>query len=371
MNKESFFINVQGHPFGDGPLSGTNTHMRGEGKWMLNVALNMARHGHDVTILAYGWCKPGDENKYPLPKNISLQREFKGECDIFMDSGWDDATTPQRYKDIKAKCYIHGWHGDPSYTTFIKYKTDHNQTDHNLKNHFIGGMSRCFKYYCDKYPFSLYAPIPVVDKIKSMPNIYSKKMLWANKGAFHIAYYKYSEQILEFMERHQHQDYKYTVIFYEDIVERANNEIKRPDIVERFEKLQDNNHANLIGPYSGITNDKFIEELDNSIFLLDNGQPSAHPQSIEALCMGCVPLLWKVGEHQHHFQTKDYKNVSEKFGLECGLDSNNDKLSNIEKLLDNKDLHIEYYNALKEVMTDHEFDSAYEILMNEIYNKMY
>lgn len=357
MSKESFFVNVQGHPFGDGTLCGNNTHMRGEGIWMLDVALNLARHGHDVTILAYGWCKPGDEDKYPLPKNITLQREFQGECDVFMDSGWENECAPQRYKNIKADCYIHGWHGDPAGSTFLEYAKEH-----NLKNHYIGGMSRCFKYFCDKYPFSLYVPIPIVNKIKTLPNTDSKKMLWANKGAFHIAYIKYSEQILEFMERHL--DYKYTILFYGDIVNRAINEVNRPDIVKRFEKLSIDGHVNLIEPYTGITHDKFMEELDQSILLLDNGQPSMHPQSIEALCKGCIPLIWKVGEHQHHFLTKSYENVPGKFV------PNLEEL-NIEKLLDDKNLHIDYYNALKETMIDHEFDNAYTILLNEIYNKLY
>lgn len=354
MSKESFFINVQGHPFGDGTLCGNNTHMRGEGVWMLDLALNLAKHGHDVTILAYQW---GDINKYPLPKNITLQREFQGECDVFMDSGWEDECAPQRYKNIKAKWYIHGWHGDPAGSSFLKYAKEH-----NLKNHYIGGMSRCFKYFCDKYPFSLYAPIPVVNKIKTLPNIDSKKMLWANKGAFHVAYIKYSEQVLEFMERHL--DYNYTVLFYGDIVNRAINEVNRPDIVKRFEKLSNDGCANLIEPYTGITHDKFMEELNQSILLLDNGQPSMHPQSIEALCKGCIPLIWKVGEHQHHFLTKNYENIPGKFI------PNMEEL-NIEKLLDDKNLHIEYYNVLRETAIDHEFDNAYEILFNELYNKKY
>lgn len=351
MTKESFFINVQGHPFGDGLLCGNNTHMRGEGMWMLDMALNIARHGHDVTILAYQW---GDRNNYPLPRNISLQNEFEGECDVFMDSGWEDTHAPQRCKKIKAKCYIHGWHGDPAESTFLNYVKEH-----NLKNHYIGGMSRCFKYFCDKYPFSLYAPLPVVDKIKSTPNINSKKMLWANKGAFHIAYIKYSEQVLEFMERHP--DCEYTVLFYGDIINRAISEVNRPDIIKRFERLP---NANLIEPYTGITHDKFMKELDDSILLLDNGQPSAHPQSIEALCMGCIPLIWDVGEHQHHFQTKSYENVPKKHNME-------NVGPNIDRLLTDKNLHIEYYNALRDVMTDHENDNAYEILMNGIYNKIY
>ncbi len=349
MTKESFFINVQGEPFGNGILCGGNTHMRGEGVWMLDIALNMARHGHDVTILAYQW---GDTTKYLLPKNITLQKEFEGDCDVFMDSGWEDTCAPQRYKDINAKCYIHGWHGDPAATTFLKY-----QKTNNLKNHYIGGMSRCFKYYCDQYPFSIYAPIPLVDKIKALPNIDSKKMLWANKGALHVAYIKYSEQILEFMERHL--DYEYTILFYGDIIDRATNEVKRPEMIKRFENLP---NVNLIEPYCGLPHDELMKELDNSILLLDNGQPSAHPQSLEALCMGCIPLIWDVGEHNHHFQTKNYENVPKRYGIEG---------PNMDKLLDDKSLHIEYYNALKDVTTDHEYDNAYDILMNQIYNRIY
>jgi hypothetical protein len=349
MTKETVMVHVPGSPFGITPgtkeiFKGPYTHMRSEGTWMLGVALNMARHGHPTTIIEYPW---GDINTYPLPNNITLTKEFKGNCDIFIDIGWEEVHAVKNFSNINARHYIHGWGGNPAHCSFLEYFTKK-----GINNHYMARTSRCFKKLFDAFPLSIYMPAPLIDEINKLPNINSKKMLWANRGAFHPSYTYQSEKLLEFMERHI--DYQYTVLLYGDIKERAigNN---RHDIVERFEKLPD---ARLLEPYSGFDHDEFLKELGESKILLANGQPSAHPQTLEAVCMGCIPVLWLFAEN--HFQDPNGTFINSSFTFDG---------PNIDKILDDQELHIKYFKALAEVTKDHEYDNSYKILMDQIRDK--
>jgi hypothetical protein len=350
LSKETVIVNVCGSPFGIPAESpeiylGANTHMRSEGTWLLGVALNMARHGHPVKIVDYQW---GDTNKYPLPPNVTLQKGCTGICDIFIDCGWDLKYAVERFSGINAGQYIHGWGGDPAGSSFLEWQ---NKT--KAKNHYMARTSRCFQSFFFKFPYSIYMPTPLVDKIKPTANFNSKKMLWGNRGAFNLSYTPASEKILEFMERHP--EYNYKVLLYSDIKAKA-MEIGRADIIERFEKLP---NSILDYPYSGIPHDVFLQELSESKVLLANGQPSAHPQTLEAICEGCVPLIWSFAEH--HFQSLDGTPVNELFGI-SGPDG-------LEAFLEDPEAWQEYYELLKEPTRDHEYDQAYKTFIDELHRK--
>jgi hypothetical protein len=350
MNKETVFVNVVGSPFGV-PAGypeiylGPYTHMRSEGTWLLGVALNMARHGHPTTIIDYQW---GDTGKYPLPPNITLQKGCAGVCDIFIDVGWDPLYAVQRFSGVNARHYIHGWGGDPAGSSFMEW-----QKTTGAKNHYMARTSRCFQKYFNEFPYSIYMPTPIIDKIKPTANFNSKKMLWGNRGAFNLSYTPQSEQVLQFMEKHP--DYEYTVLLYGDIKEKA-LQIGRPDIITRFEKLS---NKRLIEPYWGLPHDEFLQELNQSKILLANGQPSAHPQTIEAVCYGCIPLLWNNAEH--HFQSIGGTPVNEPYGFNGP--------NGLEVILDDHDVWQEYYEQLADTTRDHEYDNAYNIFMDAIHQK--
>jgi hypothetical protein len=352
MSKETVIVNVPGSPFGIPAESseiylGPYTHMRSEGTWLLGVALNMARHGHPTTIIDYQW---GDTGKYPLPPNVTLQKGCAGVCDIFIDVGWDLKYAVERFSGVNARHYIHGWGGDPAGSSFMEW-----QKSTGAKNHYMARTSRCFQSYFFKFPYSIYMPTPLVDKIKPTANFDSKKMLWGNRGAFNLSYTPQSEKVLEFMERHT--DYYYKVLLYGDIMEKA-KEIGRSDIINRFEKLP-NRYLSI--PYSGVPHDVFIEELSESKILLANGQPSAHPQTLEAVCYGCIPLLWKNAEH--HFQTSSGVNMNEFYPYDLnGPDG-------VDSILEDPNAWQKYYNLLADTAKDHEYDNSYNIFMDAIHRK--
>jgi hypothetical protein len=351
MNKETIYVNVQGSPFGvpagaKEEYLGPNTHMRSEGTWLLSVALNMARHGHQTTILGYPW---GDQNIYPLPPNIKLQKEFTGECGIFIDCGWDLQYAVDRFANIKAKHYIHGWGGDPIGSTFLEW-----QKNTGAKNHYMARTSRCFQKHFFKFPFSIYMPTPLCEKVKRNSNFRSKKMLWANRGAYNEAYAPYSDKLLEFMERHQ--EYEYKVLLFGDIVEKSTQLCKRTDVYNRFKALK---NRFLHVPYWGIPHDQFLKELSESKVLLANGCPSAHPQTLEAVCMGCVPVLWSHSEH--HFQNWGAEPYNQFYGI--------DGLEGLEQFLEDFDSWEAYYTLLTDAAKDHEYDNAYNIFMGAIRRK--
>ena len=350
MTKETVIVSVPGSPFGipaGAPeiYLGPNTHMRSEGTWLLGVALNMARHGHETTIIDYQW---GNIDKFPLPPNLNLQRGFYGVCDIFIDCGWDLKYAVERFSGINARHYVHGWGGDPAGSNFLEW-----QAKTGAKNHYMARTSRCFQKQFFEFPYSIYMPTPLVDKIKENPNFKSKKMLWGNRGAFDPSYTPASEKVLEFMERHP--EYEYKVLLYSDIEKKA-KESGRLDILKRFENLP---HRYLHIPYSGIPHDEFLRELSESKILLANGQPSAHPQTLEAVCYGCIPLIWTFAEH--HFQLITGQPVNKYYDTN-GPDG-------IDQILEEPDKWQDYYDALKTVTLDHEYDNAYNIFMDSIHRK--
>jgi len=350
MSKEKILVGVPGSPFGipagaKEEYLGPYTHMRSEGTWLLGVALNMARHGHPTTILEYSW---GDQNRYPLPPNVTLQKEYYGDCDIFIDCGWDLTYAVNRFKNITAKHYVHGWGGDPAGSTFLEW-----QSKTGAKNHYIARTSRCFQSYTQRFPFSIYMPTPLAPQVKPHSNFNSKKMLWGNRGAYNASYAYASDEILEFMERHQ--EYEYKVLLFGDIQEKA-AAIGRTDVVPRFEKLP-NRYLHV--PYWGIPHDEFLKELDESKVLLANGNPSAHPQTLEAVCYGCIPLLWDFAEH--HFQNQNGTPMNKILGI-IGA-------KGIEKILDDGPTWESYYHLLAEAASDHTYDNAYNIFMEELHKK--
>lgn len=377
-DKETVAVYVPGSPFGVMPgekmiYRGPNTHMRSEGSWMLSIALNMARHGHPTTILEYPW---GDTKEYPLPENIGLFPHgggYTGKFDIYISMGWEDVHAPMRCRDIDAKIFIHGWGGNPRGSTFLDYAEKH-----NLKNHYMANWSRCFKNLFDTFEYGIYMPTPLVDKIKEKGNFHSKKMLWGNRGAFNPGYKRESLKILDFMERYP--EYEYTVLLYDDIKQRCLHEKnwygdgiggeEGINIVKRFESLP---NKRLLDTYQGLPHDEFLRELNESKILLANGQPSCHPQTLEAACMGSIPLIWNFADHHFKYlpekydkdkldeRDQGYKYVNDMFGMN-GPDG-------IDKIMNDEDLYQKYYSALREVTMDHEFDNAYRILMQNIREK--
>jgi len=153
------------------------------------------------------------------------------------------------------------------------------------------------------------------------------------------------------MERHPKYDYK--VLLYGDILEKS-AALGRADVPARFEKLP---NRWLYLPYWGIPHDEFLNELSNSKVLLANGCPSAHPQTLEAVCCGCVPVLWNFAEH--HFQNLQGEPYNSFYNI-CGPEGT------FEEILENFDRWEAYYTVLTEAARDHEYDRSYEIFMDGI-----
>jgi hypothetical protein len=196
-------------------------------------------------------------------------------------------------------------------------------------------------------------PTPIIEKVKPHSNFESNKMLWGNRGAYNASYAQYSDRLLALMERHPNYDYH--VLLFGDIVEKA-TAIGRTDVPARFEKLP-NRYLHI--PLWGIPHDEFLQQLSMSKVLLANGCPSAHPQTIEAVCCGCIPVLWDIAEH--HFQDPNGKQLNELYGIRGPED--------LEKILD-KPLNWElYYTVLAAAAKDHEYDRSYDILMDGIHRK--
>lgn len=379
-DKESIFVYVPCGPFGTMPgekvvYRGPYTHCRTEGRYVLNVALNMARHGHNVTIGEYPW---GNIHDYPIPDNITFQPHadyYKGKFDIYISMGWEDVVAPMRFRDIDAKIYIHGWGGNPRGSTFLEYAKKH-----NLKNHYIANWSKCFDNLFRTFEYSIYMPIPIVSKIPEKGNFHSKKMLWGNRGAFSPGYKQVSLLVLDFMEKYP--EYEYTILLYDDIKQRClfrknwyGDGIGGKEgawIVNRFESLK---NKRLIDTYQGFPYDGFLRELGESKFLLANGQPSCHPQTLDSLCMGSIPLIWNFADN--HFKhvpldskvydtqderDKNYRYINVDFGIN-GVDG-------LENIINDEDLYQKYYSALREITLVHEFDNAYEVFMSEIKKKL-
>jgi hypothetical protein len=352
MTRESVFVHVSGAPFGipagaREQYLGPYTHMRSEGTWLLGVALNMARHGHPTTILAYPW---GDQFDYPLPENVSLQKDFVGKCDIFIDCGWDDRYALDRFKDVKAGFYVHGWGGDPAGSSFLNW-----QKKTGAKNHFMARTSRCFQKQFREFPFSVYMPTPLCEKVKRNSNFKSRRMLWANRGAYNESYAQYSDQLLAFMERHP--EYYYEVLLYVDIMQKAKQLGRLEEVDYRFRHLP---NRDLSFPYWGIPHNQFLNELSESKVLLANGCPSAHPQTLEAVCMGCVPVLWSHAEN--HFQN----HFGYSYNLHYGVDGPNEAF---DLMLEDFDAWETYYTLLTDAAKDHEYDNAYSIFKEELLEK--
>lgn len=382
-DKETIAVYVPGSPFGVKPgekeiYRGANTHMRSEGSWMLGMALNMARHGHPTTILEYPW---GNIHDYPLPENISLQPHsdiYKGKFDIYLSMGWEDVVAPKRCSGIDAKIFLNGWGGNPRHSTLESYIKNHPD---KMKNHYLARWSRCFANLFDTYEYGFYAPTPIVDKIPEKGNFNTKKTLWGNRGAFNPGYKKYSLEILDFMEKYP--EYEHTVLLYDDIKQRCLHEKnwygdgiggkEGAWIVSRFESLK---NKNLIDTYQGLPHDEFLKELGDSKLLLANGQPSCHPQTLEAVCMGAIPLVWNFADH--HF--KDVPSDKSKYGKELHERDPAYKYPNVEfgingtdgldQIMNNEDLYQKYYSELRRVTVDHEFDNAYNIFIHNVKEKL-
>lgn len=378
-DKETIGCNVSCTPFGNykdvGTLKGPYTHCRTEGISVLNFALNMARHGHKTTICGYEW---GDRREYPLPENVILKNDVGGTYDIWVDAGWENTYAPVRCSKVKADIYCHTWGGPPRPSGLAEYLNDKKNNGLNMKNqnHFMARVSRAFWKEYEEYPYSIYIPTPLVDKIKTIGNFGSKKMLWANRGSFNKDYADRSEKVLSFMEKLSGRDegYYYTVLLWGDIKEKALG-IGRIDIIERFEKLKTRNEkTRLLDPYSGIGHDEFLRELNESVILLDTAHPSEHLANLEAVCMGTVPLIWR-GAGEHHFQifgevghkADDYHQLGNKVSYNVndhGWDF--DGPNGIDKILNDEKLYNEYFKDLASTVVDHEWDNSYKIFIDDV-----
>lgn len=387
MDKETIGCHVSCDPFGNerekGEFRGPWTHCRSEGTFVLSQALNFARHGHQVTIMGYKWVdRAEDFEKYPLPENVVLKNEISGKYDIYIESGWDNTCAAKRCEKINANIYIHHWGGSPWGSHLLDYIYYMEKKGIKVRNHLMARPSRAFWKSYDggkddgkiRYPFGIYAPIPLVERIKNSGekgNFDSGKMLFANRGAFNKGYAENSEKVLEFMEKWQNS-YRYKVLLWGDIKNRAldkrelvGGEIglggeKGTDIIRRFEKLK---NKKLIEPYIGIGHDEFLRKLDSSKILLENGHGQEHIQNLEAICMGCIPLIWKGGEH--HFWTSCNDNgekVNELYGMD-GIDG-------VDMILNDEVLYQKYFKDLAESIRDHEWDNSYKIFIDEIRKKI-
>ncbi len=364
MTKETVGCSVSCHPFGhsgdNGKFKGPHTHCRSEGTWLLGVALNMARHGHKVTIMGYYW---GDSMDYPIPNNVNLQDNVEGEFDMYIDAGWDNINAPKRAERVKSLIYVHAWGGSPHTSSLIDYVEPR-----NIKNHFMARPSRAFWRQYKDYKYGIYMPTPLVDKIKDRGNFESKKMLWGNRGAFNRDYASDSEKVLDFMVKWK-RDYHYKVLLWGDIVEKLNQNFDSEYSSKMIKKFEDLNNRELVEPYIGIGHDEFLNELDESKVLLDTAHPPEHPQNLEAVCMGAIPLIWKKAEH--HFQVfenngnnddKKVVNVNELFNI--------DGPNGMDKIINDEELYQRYFDSLKKVTVDHEYDNSYEIFMKQVKEKI-
>ncbi len=363
-DKQIIGCNVSCTPFGNyvdiGKLKGPWTHCRTEGISVLNFALNMARHGHKTVICGYEW---GDLREYPLPENIILRNDVGGMYDIWVDAGWENVHAPIRCSKVKANIYCHTWGGPPGSSGLVEYAESK-----GIKkgfNHFMARVSRAFHKEYTEYPYSIYIPTPLVDKIKPIGNFNSKKMLWANRGSFNADYAARSEKVLEFMEKWCDK-YDYTVLLWGDIKEKA-SAIGRSDIIRRFGDLRARNkNTRLLDPYSGLDHLEFLNELISSKILLDTAHPPEHLANLEAICMGCIPFIWR-GAGEHHFQNiykegKERKEESIKINELFDMDGP----IGIDKILNNEELYQKYFDALANVTVDHQFDDSYRIFMDEV-----
>ncbi len=350
---------VSCHPFGHsgdkGEFKGAYTHCRSEGTWLLGVALNMAQHGHYVTIMGYQW---GDPSIYPIPQNVHLQDTIQGEFDIYIDAGWDDTYAPKRVEKIKSKIYIHAWGGSPHTSSLISYVESR-----NIKNHFMARPSKAFWKEYTTYPYGIYMPTPLVDKIKVKGNFDSDKMLWGNRGAFNKEYAKDSQKVLEFMVKWK-DEYRYKVLLWGDIIEKVRQNFDldySDDIIRKFKYLK---NCEFVEPYIGIGHDEFLNELSESKILLDTAHPPEHPQNLEAVCMGAIPLIWRKSEH--HFQilpqSGNSVNVNELYEVD-GPDG-------MDRIINDEELYQRYFDSLKTVTLDHEYNRAYTIFMQEIKDRL-
>lgn len=362
--------NVACSPFGhnqDGKYKGQSTHCRTEGVSVLNVALNMARHGHEVTLCGYQWCEPGDESKYPLPANVKLQKEVGGKYDVWFDAGWSIPHAEERCSKVDAQIYCHTWGGNPD-SSHLEESICNGKTK---GKHYMARVSRAFWREFDKYPYSIYMPTPLIEKIRAEGNYNSNKMLWANRGSWNKDYASRSEKILEWMEKHP--EYEYTVLLWGDIKEKAHQFFDKnyaDSIVQRFENLK---NKELIEPYTGLPHDEFLNELSKSKILLDSAHPPEHLANIEAVCMGCIPLIWN-GAGEHHFQwiteamsisnclssPKQGHKINEAFGMD-GV--------NVDRILNTETLYQRYFKELSRVTVDHEWENAYQIFVDELKKK--
>lgn len=335
--KEKIFVVVQGNPY-KGEFKGQHTQMRGEGRYELNLALNLARHGHPVSILNFRW---GDTNKYPLPPNIKLEQTnweiFGGDCDIYIKTGWEDCKEPMIHRNVHAKVYLHGWFGNPKMSSFFNY---YNQHKFLLKNHYMFGLKPSF----DGFPQDIYVyvPMPIIEKIKEYPNINSKKVLYANKEGFDGEFLYISIKNLEWME--QHPEYQYTILFFDNI-EKTLKEQKLYNIIDRITKIP---NVNLVS--GGIPHDELINELGKSILLLDLA--GLHPLTTEAISMGCIPIfLGNDGVRVHAI-------------IDIGLDP--EKQQKFLYNMNDNTSFIEYYNYLRSKIEDQQYDNSYNIFMEGI-----
>ena len=180
-------------------------------------------------------------------------------------------------------------------------------------------------------------PIPTAEK-QYPPNASANMMLWGNRGAFNKECTKGSELILQLMERHP--EYNYLVLLFGDIREKASAEI-----VSRFKQLP-NGHLN--EPYYGLDHDDLIARLKQSAILLSNGAPGCNPLPIEAVCYGGITLVW---------DDSPFQPLADKYGY-YGAD--------IDELIKSKERYIEYQKAQAEVASDHIWDNAYSIFMQEL-----
>ena len=184
-------------------------------------------------------------------------------------------------------------------------------------------------------------------------------MLWANRGSWNKDYATRSEKILTWMEKHS--DYDYTVLLWGDIKEKARQFFDKDysdSIVRRFEKLVEKNPSTkLLEPYTGLGHDEFLKELGQSKVLLDSCHPPEHLANLEAVCMGCIPLIW-TGAGEHHFITNEKKNVNEFFDMNY--------VGSLDRILDTENLYQGYFEALADVVVDHEYSTSYDIFIKQL-----
>lgn len=303
----------------DACFKGVSTHLRSEGTYILEHALNLARHGIEVEYQCEMW------GSNDIPHNLNIVKTIT-DCDVLLSSGLEE------YSTISNNLHLHFWGSTSDELNCLSGKHIYLQGYNFILNAWKNNTH------------GMYAPHPIYEK-QLKPNVNSTNTLWANRGAFfNTQYASESEPLLQILERHQ--DFNHTILLFDNIREEGGNAI-----ASRFENLH---NRKLIRPLSGVNHTEFINLLSKSKFLMSFIRQQVAPTPIEAVAYGAVPFVYS--NSQHNFET-----ILKDFDLD-GIKT--------EKLFTDDELYIEYHTALSQYIVNHSYDNSFNILMSGIKERL-